>query len=151
MRDEGFISEDEYRAASEAPLSLRKKSPPIPSARYFVDYVAEELKAQGDGDAGEGVRAVVTTLDADLQRAAEKAVSEGLSRLEREFDWLREGEAGEPLQAALVALDPRTGEILAMVGGRDYGTSQFNRAVRARRQPGSAFKPVVALAALAPA
>ncbi|MFH1765155.1 MAG: transglycosylase domain-containing protein [Gemmatimonadota bacterium] len=163
MRDEGFISEEEYQKASDAPLTLRKKSPPIRSARYFLDYVAEELRAQGDGDADEGadanagegvtagggVRAVVTTLDANLQRAAEKAVSEGLARLERDFDWLREEEAGEPLQAALVALDPRTGEILAMVGGRDYGTSQFNRAVRARRQPGSAFKPVVALAALA--
>ena len=149
MRDEGFISEEEYQGASGTTLALRKKSPPIRSARYFMDYVAREVEARGESDAGDGVRAVVTTLDADLQRAAEKAVSEGLARLERDFDWLREGEAGEPLQAALVALDPRTGEILAMVGGRDYGASQFNRAVRARRQPGSAFKPVVALAALA--
>ena len=149
MRDEGFISDGEYQAASEAPLALRKKSPPIRSARYFLDYVAKDLEARREAADGEGVRAVVTTLDADLQRAAEKAVSEGLARLERDFDWLREGEAGEPLQAALVALDPRTGEVLAMVGGRDYGASQFNRAAHARRQPGSAFKPVVALAALA--
>jgi penicillin-binding protein 1B len=61
----------------------------------------------------------------------------------------RGGSRGEPLQAALVALDPRSGEILAMVGGRDYGASQFNRATQARRQPGSAFKPIVALTALA--
>ncbi len=149
MRDEGSISEEEYQEALGTPLSLKKRAPPLRSAKYFVDYVAGELKLREGAEAGEGVRAVVTTLDADLQRAAEKAVSEGLARLERDFDWLREAEAGEPLQAALVALDPRTGEILAMVGGRDYGTSQFNRAVRARRQPGSAFKPVVALAALA--
>jgi len=92
---------------------------------------------------------VVTTLDPRLQRAAEETVRGGLQRLESDFDWLREGDRGEPLQAALVAMDPRTGEILAMVGGREYGRSQFNRAVEARRQPGSAFKPVVALTALA--
>jgi len=149
MRGAGAITEDEYREASGVPLALRKKSRPIGSARYFVDYVANQLRAGEDTLAEERPRAVVTTLHADLQRAAEKAVNDGLARLERDFDWLREGENGEPLQAALVALDPLTGEILAMVGGRDYGSSQFNRAAHARRQPGSAFKPVVALAALA--
>jgi membrane carboxypeptidase/penicillin-binding protein len=81
--------------------------------------------------------AVYTTLDAALQRAAERAVRGGLGRLP-----LRGAEA------ALVAIDPRTGEVLAMVGGREYGATQFNRATDARRQPGSAFKPIVALAAL---
>ena len=81
--------------------------------------------------------AVYTTLDATLQRAAERAVRSGLERLS-----MRGAEAG------LVAIDPRNGEILAMVGGHDYGASQFNRATTAQRQPGSAFKPVVALAAL---
>ncbi|MGW8268315.1 MAG: penicillin-binding transpeptidase domain-containing protein, partial [Longimicrobiales bacterium] len=143
---EGRISEEVFREASEAPLELRMRTDPIRSARYFVDYAAA-----GAGDPGgmEKGAALVTTMDPRLQRAAEEAVEEGLSRLEREFDWLREGERGKPLQAALVAMDPRTGEVLAMVGGRDYGRSQFNRAVGARRQPGSAFKPVVALAALA--
>ena len=143
MLDGGSISREEHDAATQAPLRLRQPTPPIRSARYFTDFAAREF---GEG---QGVGAVVTTLDARLQRAAEAAVQDGLARLERDFDWLREGEAGEPLQAALVALDPRTGEILAMVGGRDYGASQFNRAVDARRQPGSAFKPVVALSALA--
>ena len=85
---------------------------------------------------GRGV-AVYTTLDAALQRAAERAVRNGLSRLR-----------ARGAEAALLAIDPRNGEILAMVGGRAYGASQFNRAIAARRQPGSAFKPVVALAAL---
>jgi penicillin-binding protein 1B len=143
MEEVGVISEEESRAAQTAPLTLRKRQEPVRSARYFVDYLATQLP---DGESGE---AIVTTLDLRLQRAAEEAVRDGLARLERDFDWLREGEAGKPLQAALVAMDPRTGEILAMVGGRDYGTSQFNRAVHGRRQPGSAFKPVVALAALA--
>lgn len=142
----GRISEGEHRAATAAPLDLRKRAAPIPSARYFVDYAAGEL---GEPRGRAGGAALVTTLDPRLQRAAEAAVRDGLLRLERDFAWLREGEGGKPLQAALVALDPRTGEILALVGGRDYGRSQFNRAVGARRQPGSAFKPVVALAALA--
>jgi penicillin-binding protein 1B len=156
MRDGKAIAEGEFLEAIETPLGVRRRAPPIRSARYFVDYVATELgiggaDAEGDGTQGraERPRSIVTTLDADLQRAAEEAVTSGLRRLERDFDWLSEAEAGEPLQAALVALDPRTGEVLAMVGGRDYGVSQFNRATHGRRQPGSAFKPVVALAALA--
>jgi penicillin-binding protein 1B len=142
MRDGGVISEEEFRDASKAPLGVRSRSAPIRSARYFTDYVlgsSPDAVSQG---------AIVTTLDPRLQRAAEEAVRSGLARLERDFRWLRPEENQEPLQAALVALDPRTGEVLAMVGGRDYGTSQFNRAAHARRQPGSAFKPVVALAAL---
>ena len=85
---------------------------------------------------------IYTSLDTVHQKAAEEAVSRGLSGIVPRSD----GAAGvggeeEPLQAALVALDPRTGEITAMVGGRSYGASQFNRAADARRQPGSAFKP----------
>lgn len=99
--------------------------------RYFRDFARD---AAPGGVPRRGT-AVYTTLDAALQQAAERAVGQMTAR------------AGAP-QAALVALDPRTGEILAMVGGRSYGVSQFNRATTARRQPGSAFKPIVALAAL---
>ena len=81
--------------------------------------------------------AVYTTLDARLQQAAQRAVRRGLARLPQ-----------RGTEAALVAIDPRTGEVLAMIGGRDYSSSQFNRATEAKRQPGSAFKPIVALAAL---
>jgi penicillin-binding protein 1B len=143
IAEAGVVGEEEAREAAEVPLRLRRPSAPIKSARYFTDFLRDGL------DRTDHLSAVVTTLDARLQRAAETAVREGIVRLERDFDWLRTEGDGEPLQAALVALDPRTGEILAMVGGRDYGTSQFNRAVNARRQPGSAFKPVVALTALA--
>ncbi len=142
MERTGVISAEESIRAREAPIRLRERPRPIRSARYFLDFVARDLQSPEVGGA------LVTTLDANLQRVAESAVEAGLARLERDFDWLRESERGEPLQAALVALDPRTGEVLAMVGGRDYGQSQFNRAVDARRQPGSAFKPVVALSAL---
>jgi len=145
MAESGRISREVLEEARETPLKLRGRLEPIRSARYFLDaYIA---RGSGNGG-GPPAGAVVTTLDPRLQRAAQEAVEEGLAGLEREFPWLREAQVGEPLQAALVALDPRTGELLAMVGGRDYGASQFNRSVLGRRQPGSAFKPVVALAAL---
>jgi penicillin-binding protein 1B len=102
-------------------------------ARYFRDFVAASTVARVP-DRG---TAIYTTLDARLQQSAEKAVARGLSRLRL-----------PGVEAAFVAIDPHTGEILAMVGGRDYAESQFNRAADAVRQPGSAFKPIVALAAL---
>jgi penicillin-binding protein 1B len=117
----------------------------VPSpAPYFLDHVraaaATELRA--------GSPRIDTTLDPTLQRAAEAAVSRGLDRLESAHRRLRRSSDGERLQAALVALDPSTGAIRAMVGGRDHGRSAFNRVTQARRQPGSAFKPFVFLAAL---
>jgi penicillin-binding protein 1B len=124
-------------AAEEArrvPLPTRVHPSTTLDGRSFRDV---ELASLGHHVPARGV-AVYTTLDASLQRAAERAVDRGMTRLP----------AG--VEAALVALDPRTGEVLAMVGGRDYGASQFNRATSAIRQPGSAFKPVVALTALAP-
>ena len=105
-------------------------------ARYFRDFVASSLRERMPARGG----AIYSTLDATLQRSAERAVARGLGRIGRN------GRSGA--QAALVAIDPRTGDVLAMVGGREYGASQFNRAAGARRQPGSAFKPFVALAAL---
>jgi penicillin-binding protein 1B len=147
MREQGTLTESAYQRARRASLGVRRATAPVRAGRYFTDYVRDGLAER----LGRGARApglvVFTTADLTLQLAAEAAVRDGLARLERERPSLRR--SGDPLQAALVALDPRTGEILALVGGRDYGASQFNRAVQARRQPGSAFKPVVALAALA--
>ena len=106
-----------------------------PNGKWFRDYVLASVPAR---QPARGV-AVYTTLDARMQQVAERAVRDGLSRLRM-----------PGAQAALVALDPRSGDVLAMVGGRDYRVSQFNRAIDAKRQPGSAFKPLVALTALAP-
>jgi penicillin-binding protein 1B len=146
MIEVAAIEEGAYQEALDAPLEVRESSAPIRSARYFIDFVGEQLRSDGrDGLEGGGL-AVFTTLDLQLQRAAEEAVREGLAGLEAQYPNLVRDDV--PLQAALVAIEPRSGDILAMVGGRDYGASQFNRAVKARRQPGSAFKPVVALAAL---
>jgi penicillin-binding protein 1B len=117
-----------------------------PPAPYFLDHV----RAAVGKDLEMGSPRVDTTLDPALQRAAESAVARELDRLESLHRHLRRSPAGHRLQAALVALDPDTGAIRAMVGGRDYELSAFNRATHARRQPGSAFKPFVYLAALRP-
>ncbi|MEE8509082.1 MAG: transglycosylase domain-containing protein, partial [Myxococcota bacterium] len=147
MRENGVISEDELLVARDAPLKLSRAPRPARSRRYFVDFVGQQLRAEHGSDAiAGGGLTVFTSLDMRLQRAAEEAVREGLSELEARAPYL--AGMSTPLQAALVALDPRSGDILALVGGRDYGGSQFNRAVAAHRQPGSAFKPIVVVAAL---
>ena len=148
MRELGIIDEGALNAALSERTQVRTRAgaqPGLPSqAPYFLDYV------RGATGVGPGKRSprVYTTLDPALQRAAEAALARGLDRLESAHRQLRRALPGERLQAALVALDPATGEIRALVGGRDYELSPFNRVTHARRQPGSAFKPFVFLAAL---
>lgn len=134
MAEQGRITRTLAARASNAGISTRAYPAPSVDGRWFRDFILSDRTAARSPVRGE---AIYTTLDATLQRAAERAVRSGLDRLR-----------ARGAEAALVALDPGTGEVLALVGGRDYGTSQFNRATEARRQPGSAFKPVVALAAL---
>jgi len=147
MRHLKMIREDEFHRASNAPLQVKPRSTPVRRASYFADYLqqltAEELG--GEKLYRTGYR-YYTTLDPIHQTAAEEAVVRGLEEIEKTAR-----PAGEPLQAALVAVDPATGAMTAMVGGRNYGQTQFNRAAEAKRQPGSAFKPFVLLSALLPA
>lgn len=147
MARDGFISVDQAAAAAKEPLALADFDPARESvAPYFIDYV-NRLYGSGSGvppeDHAQEGRATVTTLDLDLQRLAAQAVRRQLDRLDELYK-----PRGLTPQAALVALDPNTGNVLAMIGGRDYGTSQLNRAVDAQRQPGSVFKPFVYAAAL---
>jgi len=137
MRDERFITDAEYRAALQAPLRVRPYRSDSDSRHgYAKAYLRQRFRDEFGGDHPPDWR-VQTTFVAELQDAAEAAVQKGLLR------------TGKPqLQAALVAIDPATGNILALVGGRDYQKSAFNRASRSRRQPGSAFKPFVFAAAL---
>ncbi|MGD9902895.1 MAG: transglycosylase domain-containing protein [Vicinamibacterales bacterium] len=137
MRAAGFIDADEERAARRARLRVRPYRADSASRHgYAKAYLRQRFRDRFGGDHPPDWR-VDTTFVAALQDAAESAVTRGLDRL------------GAPgLQAALVAIDPRTGDVLAMVGGRDYARSAFNRASRSRRQPGSAFKPFVFAAAL---
>jgi penicillin-binding protein 1B len=134
----------------DEPLGVRPSAGTPRVAPYFVDYVREELRQAYDPAVltQEGLQ-IHTSLDAELQRAAEAAVEAGLRDLESRFEWLAPQEGQAPLEASLVAIQPQTGEIRAMVGGRQYGQSQFNRAARGRRQVGSLFKPVVFAAAVA--
>jgi penicillin-binding protein 1A len=125
---------------------------------YFKEQVRRELVERfGSERVARGGLRVYTTMDSDLQKAAEAIVEQGLRDIERRgaFTYAKRGEAtgktGEGLdylQGALVSLDPQTGHVHAIVGGRDFNESPFNRAVQAKRQSGSAFKPFVFAAAL---
>jgi penicillin-binding protein 1B len=146
MLEQGRITEREAKSASRSSVRVRPRPDAVPPARHFRDFAVTRARAELGVTPPRRGGAIVTTLDAELQRAAERAVREGVVAAERGgARGLGEG----PLQAARVALDPRTGDVLALVGSRDYGGSQFDRATDALRQPGSAFKPIVALAALA--
>jgi penicillin-binding protein 1B len=144
---EGRIGEIEHAVASAAPIDLRPDSLGLRSASYFVDYLRKPLVREfGERALESGGLKIFATLDLTLQTVAERVVR-------RQLEWLEDGardlkQENSPLQASMVVMEPRTGQILALVGGRDYAQSPFDRATRARRQPGSVFKPVVALAAL---
>ena len=146
MHNEEYITEDEYIKSSREPLQVVARAVDN-EAPYFVDMVGQQMAELFPGVTTQpGTVDVHTTLDLNMQRAALDAVRVGLARVDQLLAGRRR-RSKEPAQAALVAVDPRSGEIRAMVGGRSYNQSQFNRAVVARRQPGSVFKPFVYLAA----
>jgi penicillin-binding protein 1B len=140
MADGGFISADAADRASREPLQMAARALDA-EAPYFVDYIGQEL--QDKYRTQTGAIDVYTTLDLHMQRLAQDVVRDGLIRVDELLAKRRRQRA----QAALIAVDPRTGEVLALVGGRTYNQSQYNRAISARRQPGSAFKPFVYLSA----
>jgi len=146
MASQGYITPEQAERAAREPLQLVARGVDN-EAPYFVDLVSDELNAAFPGLTTQpGTIDVYTTLDINLQRAALEAVRNGLEKVDALLAG-RKRKRPQPPQAALMAIDPRTGEILAMVGGRSYNQSQFNRAVVAHRQPGSVFKPFVYLAA----
>jgi penicillin-binding protein 1B len=135
MLQQQRITATSAERATRAQVAVGEHSLPALDSRYFRDFAIASMP----GHVPARGMTIYTTLDAALQRAAERAIDKGVDRL-----------AMPGMEAALVAIDPRNGDVLAMVGGRDYATSQFNRAATAHRQPGSAFKPIVALTALEP-
>jgi len=137
MQEEGKITEAQQSAALNARIRVRPP-PQVTSAKhgFAKEYLRQQFRNIYGGDNPPDWQ-VHTTFVPELQDAAEAAVRNGLRRL-----------GARDLQAALVAMDPHTGNVLAMVGGSDFVTTTFNRAVRSRRQPGSAFKPFVYAAAL---
>ncbi len=149
----GFLTEEEYQRALQEPVVIHPASDvEYRVGPYFVDMVRQYiLRRYSESFLYGGGAQIFTTLDARLQALAEQVVDSILDTLEAEFQLhpsLAERDTGDTtppqyLQAALVALDPVSGEILALVGGRNYQHSKFNRVTQAHRQPGSAFKPIV--------
>ncbi len=149
MLDLDKISREQFDRARGEPLKARDFFLPVNVAPYFVDYVRQQLQELYDPEvlASEGLN-IYTTLHPEMALSAEKALSNGLLELEKEYPDLKRHAPEERLQAVLVVVQPKTGAVLALAGGRDYAESSFNRALFARRQPGSAIKPFVYLAAL---
>jgi penicillin-binding protein 1B len=149
MLEQGKIDRTALDAAVASPLVPRTLRVQKIIAPHFVDFVKAQLSEKyGEKMRTEGLQ-IYTTLDVDLQQAAQRAVTDGLASLEKRYRRLAAAARRVPLQAALIQLEPQTGAVKALVGGRDYGLSQFNRVTQAHRQPGSLFKPFVMLAAFA--
>lgn len=154
MRSDGFITEQDYQSAISAPVVVTHEDTESSDAPYFVDLVDETLQNQfADYDFQNNSYRVYTTLDKNLQRDAVTAVRIGIQETDQQ--WKRRskkyGTSEMPqAQVAMVVLDAQTGEVKALVGGRNYGTTQLNRAM-SKRQPGSSFKPFVYAAALSSA
>ena len=149
MVEGGFISYGELMKALQTPLKLRSvRNPFIETVPHFVEYVRRYVEEKYGKEAlyKNGLQ-VYTTIDTDCQRIAQEAVESGLKEIEKRQKY---SSAGMPLtlEGALICLDLRTGYTKAVVGGRDFKRSQFNRATQARRQTGSAFKPIVYASAL---
>jgi penicillin-binding protein 1B len=152
MVETGAVSKDQAERAKSEPLHLVPGSVDASEAPYFVDLVRDQLTQKlGETDFNrEGLR-IYTSLDPDLQRVATESVNESMAELDAMVDKVharqrKRGESYPSPQVALVALNPHTGQVLALVGGRDYGKSQLNHAV-AVRPTGSTFKPFVYAAA----
>jgi penicillin-binding protein 1A len=164
MRDAGNINDADASRARAYPLQLADKSVTGETAPYFVEWVRQQLDAQFGKQLYEQGLRVYTTLDLDIQGAAERALERQVRAIEagrfgpykhetfEHYIAHREGDVGSGtspyLQSAFLALDPRNGGVKAMIGGRDFDDSKFNRSVQALRQPGSAFKPIVYAAAV---
>lgn len=165
MWQSGRITSEQYREAAERPILLKEHSEETGEAPYFTEYIRKYLERQYGLDVLYDGASVYTTLDSRLQQIAENVMTRNLDRVKDAVDtnWRRHppseaffenikthGDtlANLVLQGALVALDPHTGHVLAMVGGRNFEESKFNRAVQALRQPGSSFKPFIYASAI---
>ncbi|MEX0856252.1 MAG: PBP1A family penicillin-binding protein [Gemmatimonadota bacterium] len=163
MASEGFLSESEAEEWKTFPLPTERARVSEGSAPYLVEFVRQEVQARFGNQLYTAGFQIHTTIDLEMQRAAEIAMARGFDRIEERpgfrhptfAEYMASAEAGEELsntpylQGAMVVLDPQTGAIRAMVGGRDFNHSKFDRVRLARRQPGSSFKTFVYAAALA--
>jgi penicillin-binding protein 1B len=139
-----YITGEQYEEATAAALGVHGATE-LSEFQYFVDAAAKEAVRESDEQSNPAT-AVYTTLDLRLQQAAENAIADGMQLVDQQLASRHRSSAGRP-QVALIAIDPHTGEVKALCGGRDYATSQFDR-VFSERPPGSVFKPFVYTAAL---
>ena len=149
MHENKYVGDEEYEQAMASPLVLAKQGPESMDAPYFVDIVNDTLLDKfPDYNFQSNSFRVYTTLDLNLQRDAAEAVRIGMEEADKRIKGRKKKDPKYPdPQCALIALDAQTGEVKALIGGRNYGTSQLNR-ILAKRQPGSSFKPFVYAAAL---
>jgi penicillin-binding protein 1B len=146
MQEGGFVSNEQANDALKTEIVLAKpKKTEATIAPYFVDAATKRLTEMFSENIYNTNfnRRVYTTIDTQLQEIAEQAVAEQITKLDKIYS-----KKGKTIQATLVSIDPHTGQILALVGGRNYRESQFNRATEAERQPGSVFKPFIYATAL---
>jgi penicillin-binding protein 1B len=150
MKEQAYITEAEYEQALAAPLTTSRFPKTSRSAPFFVDLVLKQLKETYPETQlrTEGLR-IFTTLDTIMQRSAEQALDSGIDALNKHYPYLRNSPT--PLEGVVLTIQPGTGYVKALVGGRSYSKTQFNRAIQARRQPGSLFKPFVYATAMDPA
>jgi penicillin-binding protein 1B len=148
MFEQGVITREQFEAAVQKPLRTKPAASRSLRAPYYVDFVRKELAESYPADVltSEGLT-IHTALDLELQRFAEETVTAGIDALEKKYKRLASDKPEDQLQACLIAIQPQTGAIKAMMGGRDYRSTQFNRCTQGRRQPGSVFKPFTYLAA----
>ncbi|HET7293587.1 MAG TPA: PBP1A family penicillin-binding protein [Vicinamibacteria bacterium] len=147
MQEAGFIDDAAAEAAIATPLKVEPPTVDSAEAPYFVDLVKTQLAERyAATDLTTGNLSVHTTLDLHLQALGQAALADGLAAADKLIK-AKKKTPGALVQGSLIALEPGTGAILALVGGRSYGSSQYNRVMKARRQPGSTFKPFVYLAA----
>jgi len=149
MAEEGFITSSEATKASKTPYVIRsKEKPSVEYAPYFVEYVKRYVEEKYGKNAlyRDGLQ-VFSTVDLHFQKTAEEAVEAGLKEIEKREKYPSTDISLAP-EGALICFDLETGYVKAMVGGRDFKKSQFNRVSQARRQTGSAFKPIVYASAL---
>jgi penicillin-binding protein 1B len=150
MRELNMISQAEADEATASPLTVSRFPKLSRSAPFFVDLVLKQLRETYPETQlkTEGLR-IFTTLDTIMQRSAEEALDNGLNGLKKKYSYIERSDT--PLEGVVVTIQPGTGYVKALVGGRSYSTTQFNRAIQARRQPGSLFKPFVYVTAMDPA
>jgi len=149
MRENKYISAAQYQTAITSPLDLHPGKTESDEAQYFLDVASDEASKKLEDQYPSGSARVSTTIDVRLESAAERAIADGMQLVDKQLAGRRKSKqtAHARPQVALIALDPHTGEVKALCGGRDYAASQLDR-VFSKRPPGSVFKPFVYTAAL---